>query len=102
MAGIFRLAIHGSVGKRRTSCAPPFGSGQNKGVHAARKSDSTAIALTESLLDPKGGRHECRPFSDETWMSRQKIRNAISARLTPAVSGKALFFGSFLLGQQKK
>jgi hypothetical protein len=25
-AGIFRLAIHGSVGKRRTSCASPSGS----------------------------------------------------------------------------
>src|SRR5688500_748611 len=47
-------------------------------------------------LDPEGGRQGCRPFSDETWMPRQKIRNALSARLTPAVSGKALFFGSFL------
>src|SRR5687768_105441 len=98
MAGIFRLAIHGSVGKRRTSCAPPSGSGESKGAHAAWKSEratATAVAFQISL-DLKGGRHGCRPFSDETWMSRQKIRNAVSARLTPAVSGKALFFGSFL------
>jgi len=96
MAGIFRLAIHGSVGKRRTSCAPPFGSGENKGVHAARKSDSTAFAFDRDLPGPGGRPAWCRPFSDETWMSRQKIRNALSACLIPAVSGKALFFGSFL------
>ncbi len=27
LQGIFRLAIHGSIGKRRASCAPPSGSG---------------------------------------------------------------------------
>jgi hypothetical protein len=58
--------------------------------------------LTAISLDPKGGRHGCRPFSDETGMSRQKITRDLHAHLALAVSGKALFFGSFLLGQQKK
>jgi hypothetical protein len=52
-------------------------------------------------LDPKGGRHGCRPFSDETWMSRQKIRNALSACRTPAVSRKALSLVTFFVPAKK-
>ena len=35
-AGIFRLGIHASVGKRRTSCAPPFGPAYIGGVWVER------------------------------------------------------------------
>jgi hypothetical protein len=35
-------------------------------------------------------------------MSRQKIRNALSACRTPAVSGKALSFGDFLCASKEK
>jgi hypothetical protein len=66
-----------------------------------RERQQQQLLLIEILLDPEGGRHGCRPFSDETWMSRQKIRNAVSACRTPAVSRKALSLVTFFVPAKK-
>ena len=44
-ARIFRLAIHGSVGKRRTSCAPPFGSTNDVMVERWRGGSTAKTAM---------------------------------------------------------
>jgi hypothetical protein len=56
---------------------------------------------TTHIPDPEGGGHGCPPFSDLAMDGEsENSRNITVGRFAP--SGKALFFGSFLLGQQKK
>jgi hypothetical protein len=59
------------------------------------------IGFFRQALDPEGGRHGCRPFSDETWMSRQKIRSNLNARLNPALIEEGTFFGYFLCASKE-
>ena len=77
---IFRLAIHGSVGKRRTSCAPPSGSADDSCeqpfLESTDKSvwscstlrfaftfDSRCESLTRSFARPqRGGVQDVRRF----------------------------------------
>src|SRR5688500_19529307 len=79
----------------------PSGLGRTRACMLRERATAQRLLLTEIFLDPEGGRHGCRPFSDETWMSRQKIRNDLNDRHTPALSRKALSLVTFFVPAKK-
>jgi hypothetical protein len=115
---IFRLTIHGSVGKRRTSCAPPTGSSEGCCDQAFLEATANSIGFADACLalafdsrcesltryfarPQRGGAHGCAPFSVEPWMASLKIV------LEPHTSGelcreRPLSFGYFSLRPYKE
>jgi hypothetical protein len=112
VAGIFRLAIHGEVAKTPGIHARrPLGLGKTlwpNFVGSRSQHETKAMAEVPAVLTPTHGVNR-RPVGRRTWMCavfrpgpgcpvekspRQRIHRFASPR-------KSLFFGSFLLGQQK-
>ena len=68
-----------------------------------RKLSPLEAAPAHSTGHPEGGRHGCRPFSDQAMDGLSENGDGTPHALSDFdVTRKAVFFGYFLLGQQKK
>ena len=77
--GIFRLAIHGSVEKRRTSCAPSSGSAGFKVVWRFQKTKQTRLRI-RCLVTRLNQQQSKRPLGRRAWMCAVFRRGRMPSR----------------------